>query len=237
MHRRIHRSVPPLFCAAVAFASGCLMLDRYVSRSPEDALAAEAIGQWATPGAPFLDGVSGRATVASVSPTGARAWEVAVVPPSGGGPMVWSLEFPEIDIHPVFPGPAFAPWLERRARELGMHDVIPEEVATEVRSGQILAVAEMEVRYGPADRTGRRTEERIAYLAPRTSGNDAEWRIQPVTRSAAALSEALETVTEDLIHRDDRVRRCMGSASPAGVPRSTQLDCVRKVLERQFGGS
>lgn len=236
--KRSPRSTPlVLLCLVAALSAGCDMVDRYVTKSPRDALAEAALSRWAAPGGPFLEGVSGRDTVASVSPTGAHAWEVAVVPLSGGAPTVWSLDLPEIEVYRVFSGPDFAPWLERRARELGMRTFIPPEVAGEIRSGQILAVGHVQVRYGPASGSGRNTEDHIAYLVPLTSEEDAQWHMQPVTRSASVLLEALRLVADDMVRKDDRVMTCMRSASPAGVPRDKQLECVGDALKLQFAGS
>jgi hypothetical protein len=49
--------------------------------------------------------------------------------------------------------------------------------------------------------------------------------------------QALQLVVDDLVRRDDRVMTCMRSASPIGVPRDKQLDCVHDVLKQQFGGA
>lgn len=225
-----------LILAVVTTAPSCDLVRRYVSESPADRLVEAALAEWAAPGGRFLEGVAGQDTVASVSPTGARSWEVAVIPPSGGVPVVWSLEIPLVEVYPTFPGEAFASWLQERARALGMRTFLPPEVAADLRSGAISAVGNMEIRYGPADRSGRNTQRRTAYLAPTSTGR-LEWRIRPESRSVQVLTEALDLVAEDMLHRDERVLTCMGSASPTNVPRHVQLACLGEVLEQQFGQS
>jgi hypothetical protein len=215
-------------------ASGCDLVDRYVSGTPEDRLVDAAVERWASPGSPFFDGASGRDTVASVNPTGARAWEVGVLPPSGGVPVVWSFEVVRAEVYAVMPGEAFARWLGERARELGMRTFLPPEVAQALRDGDIRAVGDLEVRYGTADRTGRNTEVRVAYLAPGEAGARPRWRIQPVSRSSNVLLEALQTVVEDMVYRDDRVLSCMGSGTPRGIARAIQLACVGEVWQQEF---
>ena len=214
--------------------SACDFLERYTSGTPEDQLVDAAVGRWATLGRPFFDGASGRDTVASVSATGARAWEVAVVPPSGGAPVVWSFEVTRTEVYPVMAGDAFARWLADRARELGMSTFLPAEISEALRQGQIHAVGDVEVRYGLADRTGRNTEERVAFMTPGSAGEGPAWAIQPVSRSANVLLLALKTVVEDMVYRDDRVLSCMGSGTPRGVARSVQLECVGEVWAQEF---
>jgi len=60
-------------------AAGRDFVGRYLAGTPEDRLVQAVLAQWAVPGKPFLDGVSGRDTVASVTATGSRSWEVADV--------------------------------------------------------------------------------------------------------------------------------------------------------------
>ncbi|HSG49321.1 MAG TPA: hypothetical protein VLA43_15980, partial [Longimicrobiales bacterium] len=154
-------SAVPLVPLLVLLISGCELVDRYMSATPEDSLVEAAVARWATPGKTFFDGASGSDTVAAVSPTGARAWEVAVLPLSGGAPEVWSFEVTRAEVYPTMPGDAFARWLGDRARELGMQTFLPPEVSDALRRGDILAVGDLEVRYGPAARSGRNTEERV----------------------------------------------------------------------------
>ena len=90
------------------------------------------------------------------------------------------------------------PQLVGRARELGMRTFLPPEVADALRRGDILAVGDLEIRYGTADRSGRNTEERVAYLTPGAQGERAAWSIQSVSRSANVLLMALKTVVEDM---------------------------------------
>jgi hypothetical protein len=221
---------------AAAAALGCDSVGRYLSDTPEDRLVRAAVAAWTTRGAPFLDGASGADTVASVTATGARGWEVAVLPPSGGVPSVWSLEIVRVEVYPVFPGPGFAEWLEQRARALGMSEGLPPETALQIRGGGIRAVGDLEARYGPAGRTTRTTRERVAYLVPRPLSDATEWRVQPDAGPADALIEAVKLVADDLVHADPQVLSCMG-APPTGVARSVQLDCLAEVLGRRFGAS
>lgn len=220
---------------ALSLLGGCDLVGRYMDESPGDRLAQAALAHWAAPGEPFLEGASGRDTVASVHATGARSWEVAVVPPSEGPPSVWTFEVTRVDIYPVFPGNAFAIWLDRRAGELGMHTFLPPEVQRPLRDGRIEAVGELEIRYGLSDRAGRNTETRVAYRRPGAEGGEPSWEIQPESRSSAALLHMLQTVTDDMLRHDERVQTCTGSLSPEGVPRSHQLRCIAQVLEQEFG--
>ena len=220
---------------AMVGAVACDGFGRYLDEAPEDRLVDAAVGAWAAHGVPFLDGVSGEDTVASLTPTGARDWEVAVVPPSGGVPTAWALEIPRVEVYPVFRGDAFAAWLEDRARALGLSTYLPPDVAQGLRSGDIRAVGDIEARYGPASRSLRTTVERVAYLVPRPYSDETEWHVQPDPGSAAVLIEALKLVADEMIHGDPDVRSCMGGGPPSGVERSVQLDCLAEVLGRRFG--
>ena len=214
--------------------SGCDFVARYRAGPPEHQLAQAILAQWAPEGGLFMEGAAGRDTVAAVTATGERSWEVAVMPRSGGSPTVWALEVVRVESYPTFPGPAFSRFLSEQARELGMRTFLPPEVMDQISSGAILGVGEIEVRYGRAELSGRNTETRVAYLTPEGEGADPSWRIQGVSRSANVLLQALRTVTDDLLRRDDRVLSCMGSLSPAGVSRAVQLACIRKVWTAEF---
>lgn len=216
------------------FLSGCDFVARYRAGTPEHQLAQAALAQWAPEGGFFMEGVAGRDTVAAVTATGERSWEVALMPRSGGSPSVWALEVVRVETYPTFPGPAFFRFLSEQARELGMRTFLPSEVQDAVSAGTIRGVGEIEVRYGRAERSGRNTELRVAYLTTGGEGADPSWRIQGVSRSANVLLEALRTVTDDLLRHDDRVLSCMGSPSPAGVSRTVQLACIRKVWTDEF---
>jgi len=228
---RAAHAVLALVTVAVA---GCARVEPYLSDTPADGAVRAALETWASPGGAFLDGVAGDDTVAAVDPTAARAWEVAVLPQAGGAPRSWSLEIPRAEVYPVFGGDAFVAWLEERARALGFQAPLPADVATEVRRGDIRAVADLEVHYGRADGSARRTVERVAYLVP-LPGDATEWRIQPESGSAGTLVGALKFVADDLVHRDRDVLDCMGRRSAAGVGRATQLRCLSDVLDRRFG--
>jgi len=235
MTTRPARAPLAALAALVAALSGCDFVGRYLAGTPEDQLVQAALARWAAPGVPFLDGASGRDTVASVSPTGARSWEVAVVPPGGGSPVVWALEVTRVEAYAVFPGEAFGRFLSDRARELGMRTFLPPEILSGMASGAIQGVGDLEVRYGPAQRSGRNSVTRVAYLVSGADGGEPAWRIQDESRSANVLLQSLQTVVEDMIRRDDRVLSCMGSGTPGSVPRSEQLACARKVWTQEFG--
>ena len=147
---------------------------------------------------------------------------------------MWALEVARVETYPTFPGPAFSRFLSEQARELGMRTFLPPEVMDQVSSGAILGVGEIEMRFGRAERSGRNTELRVAYLTPGGERSNPAWRIQGVSRSANVLLQALRTVTDDLLRRDDRVLSCMGSPSPVGVSRAVQLACIRKVWTAEF---
>lgn len=144
------------------------------------------------------------------------------------------MEIPEAEVYPVVPNADFASWLESQARDKGLRTFLPPEVTSALKSGQIQAVGRLQVRYGPADRSGRNTDEHIAYLTPVPGSEDVEWQMQPSNRSSAVLLQALQLVVGDMVRTDDRVLSCMGSASPAGVPRARQLKCVGDVFRQQF---
>lgn len=212
----------------------CDTLGRFVSETRQDRLAEAALAAWASPGHPFFDGTSGPDTVASVTPTGARAWEVAVVPPSGGMPVVWSLEISRIEVYPFFPGDVFISWLEERAGALGMRATFPEDVVSDVRRGDIRGLGDIEVRCGPSDASAPDAFERVAYLTPVFATDSTEWRIQPESDSSARLAEAVKLVADEMIHRDVDVLSCMGGA-PESVGRGVQLRCLSEALTRRFG--
>lgn len=221
--------------ALLAFiAAGCGRMEPYLSDTPADRVVEAALAAWASPGGLFLDGVADRDTVAAVTPTSARAWEVAVIPVTGGAPAVWSLEIPRVEVYPVFGGDAFVSWLDDRSRALGFGSSLPGDVVADVRRGNILSVADVEVRYGPSNGSARRTVERVAYRVS-MPGGATQWRIQPDTGSSGALLGALKYVADDLIHRDRDVLSCMGASTAVGVARSTQLRCLSSVLDRRFG--
>lgn len=219
---------------AVLLSSGCDFVARYRAGPPEHQLVQAMLAHWAPPGGLFLEGAAGLDTIAAVTATGERSWEVALMPRAGGGPTVWALEVARVETYPTFPGDAFASFLAARARELGMRTFLPPEVMEAVRSGAILGVGDLEVRYGRAERSGRNTETRVAYLGPHAAGEPPSWRIQSVSRPANVLLQALRTVTDDMLLRDDRVLSCMGSPGPTGVSRTVQLACVRKAWTAEF---
>ena len=215
--------------------AGCDFVGRYLAGTPEDRLVHAVLAQWAAPGKPFLGGVSRRDTVASVTATGPRSWEVAVMPLGGGSPAVWAMEVTRVEAYPAFPGDAFGRLLAERARDLGLGTFVPTEMLSGMASGAILEIADLEVRYGLSERSGRNTESRVAFLSPGAAGADPAWRVLEPARGPDVLLRALRTVTDDMIHRDERVLSCMGSGTASGVPRATQLACIRKVWTQEFG--
>jgi len=230
------RRTPPLACLAVVLAaSGCDSVGRYISERPEDRLVEEAVAQWTERGHPFLDDVSGADTVASVTATGARGWEVAVGPPEGGLPTVWALEIPRAEVYPFLPGNAFATWLDERTRAAGVADGLAPDLAERIRTGDLRAVGDLEVRYGPANRSARTTVERVAYLVPRPYSDETEWHVQPDTSAAGPLAEALRRVVDEMVRTDPQMRGCLGSDVPAEADRSEQLRCYAEMIARRFG--
>jgi hypothetical protein len=149
--------------------------------------------------------------------------------------VVWSLEIARVESYPTFPGEEFGQFLGNRARDLGLRAVIPAELLSRMAAGAVLAVGDLEIRYGPGDRSGRNSETRIALLTTDPDSDAAVWRIQARTRSNAVLLQALKTVTDDMLRTDDRVLTCLGGATPDRVPRATQLACIREVWSRDFG--
>ncbi len=235
MPELVRRTRPLALLVAGIAAVGCESVGRYLSETPEDRLVDAAVEHWAARGVPFLDGITGEDTVASVTATGARAWEVAVLPPSGGAPSVWSLEISRVEVYPLFHGDAFAAWLAERAQALGLSTPLPPEVTQGIRAGDIRAVGDLEVRYGPASRSTRGTVERVAYLTPKPYSDETEWHVQPDSGAAKVLMEALDLVADDLIHGDPEVRGCIGGGRAAEVERSVELACLAEVLGRRFG--
>ena len=234
LHRRTIAGAALAALLALAPA-GCDFVGRYLAETPEDQLVQAVLAQWAAPGKPFLERVSGRDTVASVTATGSRSWEVAVMPLEGGSPVVWALEVSRVEAFPVFPGEAFGRFLSERVRELDLGTFVPPEMLAGMASGAILEVADVEVRYGLSERGERNTETRVAFLSPGPAGADPVWHIQERSRGSDVLLRALRKVTDDMIQRDDRVLSCMGTGTASGVPRATQLDCIRKAWEQEFG--
>lgn len=229
------RRTPPLLWVVGALALvGCESVGRYLSESPEDRLVEESVAQWAERGRPFLDGVSGNDTVASVTPTGTRGWEVAVGPPGGGLPTVWTLEIPRAEVYPLFAGAVFADWLDQQARMLGVPEGLPAYVTSGIRDGEIRAVGDLEVRYGPANGAARTTVERVAYLVPRRFSDATEWHVQPASGPPDVLVDALERVVDHLAQTDPRMRDCLGVV-PLQAARSERIRCYAEVLARRFG--
>lgn len=220
---------------AVLAAGGCDRMERYLAGAPEDRLAQAALDHWTTPGASFLDGVAGGDTVASVTATGARARQVAIIPLEGGAPTSWSLEVTRVETYPTYSGPAFTRYLAERGRVLGLPTPIPGEILSRMADGSILGGGEVEVRYGPSARSARATVSRVAFLVPGVSGGPPIWVIQDAAGPGDVFLDVLRKVAEDMMEGDERVRACAGDVRPVDVPRATLLACVRKVWEEEFG--
>lgn len=224
-----------MLLAVVATTSGCEAVSRYTAGVPGDGLAQAVPARLAVPGRPLLDGISGRDTVASVSPTGARAWEAAVIPAGGGSPVVWSLEVTRADVYVTPPGEAFRAFLTERSQALGVERPVPEELLEAMASGAIRAVGALEIRYGLAQRTERRVERRVALLTSPDAGGVAEWRIQDRSRPGNALLLALQAVAEDMLSADGEARACVGGDDPGSVSHQRRLDCVARLWTQRFG--
>ncbi len=138
------------------------------------------------------------------------------------------------DVLPVFPGEAFARWVNARARDLDRRAVLSRDAFRLLSGGTVLAVGDVEARFRRLDRSDVNHLRRTAYLQPAQDGKDPVWRVQPEVRTAVILRETLGRVYDEFARMDERVMTCMGSDAPS-VDRSTQLKCVADVLGRQFG--
>ena len=205
---------------------GCSFVRDFMAGPLDDRLAEEAVAHWATPGSPFMDGALGQDAVETVTETGERAWEVTV---AGG---VQALEVAKAEVFAVFPGDDFSTWITTRARELGFRSFMPQDVRSLVTSGRISAVGALEVKFGPADGGGRSTVERVAYFT--VDGGKKAWAIQPETRTALVLRDALNLVYSDMILTDDRVMDCLGAVGSGTAKRSRALGCIGKALALEY---
>lgn len=232
-HRPPHTRIPaaPAVLLLLLAAGSCELVGGYMAGPPEEQLAEAAVEQLAPPGGAFLEGRFRPDTVGTVTSTGERFWDVTV--PEADE--TWILHITRVEVLPVQDGDDFIRWINNRARELGYRTFVPPEAVEAVRSGRVRAVGDVALEYGRAGESGRNTMERVAYLEAGAEGDDPAWRLQPEIRSPLVLRDALKTVYDDMTYTDDRVLDCMGAASPASVPRSTQLACVGEVLEQEYG--
>ena len=212
--------------------TGCDLVTRFMAGSAEERLVTAVVETWAAPGGLFVEGQAGRDTVGVVVETGDRSWLVTLPDATISE---WALEVARAEVFTVHGGVDYVEWLTTTARELGMRSFVPPEATGLVQSGSVLALGDLEVRYGRSSRAGRNTVERVVYLHATADGSE-EWRIAPETRAMRVLRDALRTVYDAMIFRDERVHSCMGSVDPRSVPRSTQLECVAEVLEIEYGG-
>lgn len=234
---RIPRTAARALALAVPLAAaGCDRLDRFVSGTSEDRLVQAAVAQWARRGAPFLDGVTGRDTIASVSATGARSWEVAIIPAGGGPPETWALEVVRAETWPVFTGERFAGFLEERWARLGAGPALPPATLAALREGAIAGVGSLEVRYGLAHGASRATISRVAYLIPGPGGQRAAWEIQRASGTPELLRDALRAIAGEMVQTDERVRACLGGAGGAGSGSAAARACVQRAWAEEFEG-
>lgn len=217
---------------AVTSLAGCALVEGFLEGSAEERLVSAAVTIWAEPGRVFVEGAVGRDTVGTTSETGEHAWLVTV---PDGAVSEWAFEVARAEVFVVHDGAAYSEWLGSTARELGLRSLIPPEATSLVQDGSVVAFGDLEVRYGHADRAGRNTIARVAYLHAAADGSE-EWRIVTETRAMRVIRDALRTVYGDMIVRDQRVHSCMGNVDARSVPRSTQLACVAEALERDYGG-
>ena len=215
--------------AVFATLPGCEAAVRAFSDSPEERLVSAVLEAWAEPGRPFLGGEFSGDTVGRRTENGDGTWSVSI--PDAG--IAYSFEVLRADLYRVFPGREFARWLANRARELGMRSFLPTEARSLLASGRLRALGDVEVQYGRADRSGRSTLSRIAYLRgtyPESGVGDDSWRMEVEGREARVLLEALRTVYDAMIFADERVHQCMGNVDVTAVERWVQLRCVGDVL-------
>jgi hypothetical protein len=226
-----------LVLGTTAFLPSCQLIQSYTQKTPEQKLVDALQAAWATPGNPFLEGVVGSDTIATVTSAGTRSWDVTIPDPNAlGGSEKWTLDITRAQILPVRAGDAYAKWLGTRARELGLRTFLPLEVTTLLSSGRVLAVGDVEARFGKTGRVGRSTVDRVAYLEPgSTKDEQAHWVLQPNDRPPIMLRDALHKVYDDMIANDDRVLTCLGVADRSAAPHPLQRKCIAKALEHRFG--
>ncbi len=182
-------------------------------------------------------GLVGGDTIATVKPSGTRIWDV-VIPDANalGGNDEWTLQIARAWILPVHSGEAYARWLGTRARQLGLQAFLPVDVTRLLSSGQVLAVGDVEARFGRTDEAGRSTLDRVVYLKPATTKNGKpRWVLQPRARSPIVLRDALHKVYDDMIANNERVMTCMGEADVSAAPHPVQRKCIAKALTHRFG--
>jgi len=174
-----------------------------------------------------MDGAFGQDRVGTVTETGEWAWEVTVADD------LYAFEVAKAEVFPVFAGDDFTNWISSRARELGFRSFIPENVRAMVTSGRIEAVGDLDVKFGQADGGGRSTYERVAYRTVDEGGSSA-WSIQPETRTAMVLRDALNIVYTDMMYTDDRVMDCLGAVGSGTSQRTRALACIGAALALEY---
>lgn len=226
--RRRPVTTPLLLLLLTLSLGGCDLVADFIATPADEQLVEEVLSRWVRPGRQFMEGAFGSDTVGTVTETGAWAWEATV------GSAGYAVEVTRAHVYPVYAREEYTRWISRAARALGFRTFVPQDVLSLISSGRIVAVGDLEVKFGDAGGRGRSTWERVAYLRVGESG-DASWSIQPEARSATVLLVALKTVYDDMMFTDDRVMDCLGSASPGTVARSLVLSCIGEVLESEYG--
>jgi len=228
----VQRASAALLVLSLPLLSACEFVAGFIGQSPEDQLAEVVTAAWASSGSPFMEGRFSRDSIGAVTPTGDRSRNVTI---PDAGTEEWAFAVTRAEVYPVFSGEAFGSWLATTARELGMRTFIPSDATAMMANGSVVAVGDVEVQFGRADRTGRTSVERVVLMRAGTGGGDPAWSMEPESRAARVLRDALRLVLQDMINRDERVQKCMGSVEARSVERATQLSCVADVLASDFG--
>ena len=234
--RRSLASVAGLAAGGVLLSSwGCTIPENWGAKSPQEHLVETLLTTWASPGHRFLEGVVGADTIQAVKETGDRSRQVTLPGRSAlGNTQDWTLEITKADVLPVHSGQAFVKWLATRSAATGERVFLPADVASLLTQGAILSVGDVEATYGRSDRSGRSTVKRVAYLRAGAKGKDPEWVLQPETHTPVMLRDLLVRVYADMIRRDDSVLTCLGEAERGADARTTQLKCIKNVIDLQF---
>ncbi len=238
MARSRLRRTSGLVVAALATLSSCSSPSNVVMKPPEEQLVDAIETAWASPGIPFLEGIASLDTISKVDATGPRSWAVTVPDPTAlGGADHWTLDLTRVQVLPVDSGSAFVQWLGTRARRLGPRLYLPAAVTGLLGAGRLLAVGDVEASFGRADRAGRSTVRRVAYLERAASPKEPpHWVVQPEDRSSIVLREVLDTVYDHMLDSDQQVMTCMGEAEADAAHDVTERNCITAALTRRFGG-
>ncbi len=229
-----------LIVAALATLSSCSAPQQPIVMKPPEAQLVDAVKTaWASPGLPFLEGLTSLDTISKVTATGPRSWAVTVPDPTAlGGADHWALDLTRVQVLPVDSGSAFVHWLDKRSQQLAPRLFLPANVARLLSEGRLLAVGDVEASFGRTDRAGRSTVRRVAYLERAgSSKKPPHWAIQAEDRSSVVLRDMLDTVYDHMVNNDEHVMTCMGEAEADAARYVTERNCITDALTRRFGGN